>query len=134
MPAKRVPGQIADDSMILVAVVTIVSKDQVRIQVLVLLQLFQRFLDLGPVVGKETVAKSLYDDFLALCLFKKELRAGSGLPLAFRIRAENNPADIHIRIAGKQLQNGTAAANLDVIGVRSQAQHLEWCRRVAREI
>ena len=34
MPAESVPGQIADDTMVLVAVVAIVSKDQVRIQVL----------------------------------------------------------------------------------------------------
>src|SRR5579862_3385193 len=109
MPAKGVPGQIADYTMVLMTVVAIVGEDQVRIQFLVFLHSLQRLLDLGSVVGKESVAKSFYDDLLAFGFLQKKLGAVPGFAFAFGVRAEDNPAHIHVGITGEQLQDGAAA-------------------------
>ena len=51
-----VPGQVADGAVVLMAVVAVVGKDKIWIGFG--FQFFEKFLDPGAIVGKETVAES----------------------------------------------------------------------------
>jgi len=67
--AERVPGQIADGSMILVPVIAVMSKNQVGTQIP--LYGFEEFLNSCSFVGEKPVAKILHGYFFTLGLFEE---------------------------------------------------------------
>src|SRR5258708_36880311 len=80
--------------------------------------------------GKEAVAKAVHVDRGAAHALEEEAPARLGLAAALLVAAEHDPAHAQRRALGDQAQNGAAAANLDVVGMRAEAEQPE--RRVAR--
>jgi len=122
--AKRVPGQLADQAMVLVRVVPVLGEDQVGLHLLQLF--FENGLDLRAFKGEETVFEIFYDQFFLLGLFCEQIETLTGFMLAFAATVgEDHPGKFEIGIFRKPLQDGTAAADLDVIGVTADAEDLE---------
>ncbi len=73
--SECVPGQVGDGPVVLVPVVTIMRKNQIRAHSS--FELFKEFLDLAALIRKEAIAK-LFDDDLCFCGFAQiHPRAGS---------------------------------------------------------
>ena len=71
MVAKRVPGQLGCEPMILMEVFPIVREDQIRRDGR--FQVFEELLDVSSAVGQEAVAEVAHDDLLALGSSKARL-------------------------------------------------------------
>ena len=119
--------------MVLVPVVAVVSENQVRIYVF--LDFFEEFLDFHPLIWEKAVAELLHHHCGSpLCLLEKKCRAGTGFALPLASGTEYHPNNIQIRIGGEQLQDSTAAANFDVVGVGPQTQHRKLARRIRGQV
>src|SRR6266850_2334287 len=121
MIAKRVPGQLRHYTMILVQVVAVVRKNQIRGDLL--LQVFEKFFYLGANIRKKTVFEVADHDFRRCRFLKKEIRASTRLNCSLRIRADDEPVNATPIMAFEQLQNGPAATDLDVVAMRAQTQN-----------
>src|SRR5271154_2019662 len=73
MVAPCVPGQFADQTMILMEIVPVMSKDEVRRNLC--LQFLKESFYLAPVVGQEPILELLDQNFFASSLFEKCHRA-----------------------------------------------------------
>src|SRR5262245_2350623 len=108
--AKRVPGQIRQDSMVLVAIVTVMREDEIRLE---RLQLLEERLDAFAVERKKTRAKFLDDDSRLRGAGHQFLRAHAGLPRSRACAAEHDPEDVEVVVIANQLQQRAAAPDLD---------------------
>ena len=78
--------------------------------------------------------------------FQEQSRALAGLAFPFAVGTKHDPAKFHVGVATNQLKDRAPTTDLDVIGVRSQAEHFEaraairdqwqpvhgWCGEKAR--
>src|SRR5437016_3738046 len=108
-----IPREVADSAMILMSIIAVMGKNQIRIYIP--LYFFKEFFNLRPIIGKEAITEVPDYYLLSLRIFKKERCAGPGFPLAFAARAEDYPNNVQISVARKQLQNRAPAANLNII-------------------
>ena len=127
MVAQRVPRQLADETVILVKVVSRVSEDQVGLDSR--LQLLERVLDLAADVREEAVAKAVDDD---LVRSRRLARNASALARASSARAPSargRPRSPRLRRCGWQREQRRAAADLDVVRVAPSASTRAAARR-----
>ena len=110
---ESVPCQIRKDTVILMPVVTIMGKDDIRIELR--LDLLEPILDRWPLAGKVAFVKRSYFDLFA-CDATQEIL---GTPIRFfrarSRRAKDNPADIQFRNLSTQLQEGSAGTDLNIV-------------------
>src|SRR5882724_2750211 len=118
-----VPGQVRDESMILMQIVTRVSEDDVRRALG--LQLLEERLDAFADVRKEARLE-VPDDHVALRRIGEEaLRAGQGLLVALAARADHHPLDFGMDVLRQEPQDRSAATDLDVVAVGADAEQTQ---------
>src|SRR5262249_52350498 len=82
-------------------------------------------LDIRAVVGEETVAKPGLQDRVLRHAGEHRFGAGAGLLNPGVPTAEDDPADVPDRAVGDQLEDRAAAADLRVVRMPSQQEHVE---------
>src|SRR5207237_1829417 len=128
--SERVPRQLAQEPVVLVQVVPVVGEDHVRLDLA--LELLEGALDVAAVVGEERVRKPTEAHL--------DRRAGEqcpGAPLGLASAclvgaADDDPADLEPAVEPLQAQQGTAAADLEVVGVRAEREDAQQLRRPGR--
>ena len=120
MIPERIPRQLGEEAMVLVAIGKEVRKHQVGLDLL--LQRFEAMLDSLTLGGEEGVPEISDNHSLLASAFQEGARAGPGLAPPGRPGAEYHPPDIQAGPLLNQLQNRAPATDLDVIGMRSEAQ------------
>src|SRR5256885_2389026 len=126
--AERLPGDVRDDPVILVAVVAAMGENHVRRERS--LDRFEHLLDLAQGGGEVPVAE-LVDVYPAGSSPGQEL-AGAlpGLALAGSSgTAKDDPMTVHVAPGGEQGEDRAATADLDVVGVRAKTKDTERARR-----
>src|SRR5271168_1703680 len=108
--------------MVLMQVASVVSENEIGIDAL--LEVLEKVFDIGSHVGEEAVAKRSDLDRLGAGVAQESARAGLGLLLPYSRGAEHHPMENGVRIQRHQPQHRTAAANLDVVSVSTQAENL----------
>ena len=107
MVAKRVPGELRCESVILVPIVAVVREDQIggddRFQVL------EELLDVSSAVRKETVSEVPDDDLLPLAPVEKGLGACVHLVCPLAVSAQDDPADLDAWMGRDQPKDRPAA-------------------------
>src|SRR5712671_1138409 len=106
--------------MVLVTVVPVMREDQVRAKRT--RDLLERPLDLLPVIREVTASELFDDDSFSGRTGKKCVRARARFTRAAALRAEHHPPDRQALMIADQLEQRAAAANLDVVGMRAEAQ------------
>lgn len=116
---KRVPGQLTQQAMVLMQVMSIMCEDDVGSYGF---ELFEIFLDLDPDVRKETIPKALDDDFLLLHRAQEGIRAGYRFGGARGVVCpEHDPMEACAGILLDQFQKSAAATDFDVVAVCTEA-------------
>ena len=126
--AERLPGDVRDDPVILVAVVAAMSENHVRRERS--LDRFEHVLDLAQGGGEVPVAE-LVDVYPARSGPGQEL-AGAlpGLALAGSSgTAEDDPMTVHVAPGREEGEDRAATADLDVVGVGAETKDPERARR-----
>lgn len=100
MIPESIPGQFADDSVILMQIMATVCKDDVRR--IVTLQLLEIVLDVVTDVGKVTVPELFHDHTLAGGASQEQIGAPYCFPSPPSGSTEDNPAEISFRIFRRQ--------------------------------
>ena len=124
MVTERIPGKIREKPVILMTIVSIMRKDDVRSK-----RMFHRFekvLHPGALKRKEA-SLELFHDYLVCYVLEKGLRAGTSFVSTLAFRAENDPPNVHIRSFPYPFQDCPAAADLYVISVRAETKNV-LCR------
>jgi hypothetical protein len=109
-----------------------VRENQVRRETL---ELFELVLDFGPDIGKIAVFElpNIHSPYGGLTgTFQEQRGRAFGFSNPLGTRSERDPSDLQASILLGQSQDRTAATDLDVIAVSSQAKHPE--RIVVREV
>src|SRR5207247_2396431 len=127
MVPERVPGELRDEAMILMAVPSIVGEDDIGRGLL--LQRFEVLLDLGADIREESVAKPLDDDLVVPRLGEEQPGAVSRLALAFRVGAEHDPVKAGLRASRSELQDRATAGDIEVVGLRLGDEQLDALAR-----
>ena len=130
MIAERVPGEIGQHPVVLMAIVAIVRQHQVGRRPL---QRFENALMAAPSYGKWPSRNCLMMTRVRLAPFRKAAaprRASRSRSARCR---EHDPGDVDGFGALKERQDQPAAADLDVVGMRAKAQELERRRRLRRD-
>ena len=117
---KRIPGQIGKDPVILMAVVPIMGKDDVRLELS--LELLEIFLDARAFEGEKAIAKMFDDDLLSGDPLQEGPCTGPGFAGATPFRAEHHPYNVHCAAFSGQFEYGSATADFDVVGMRSETE------------
>jgi hypothetical protein len=121
--AKGIPRQVRDQAVILMPIVSIVREDNVGIELV--LEFLELFLDFMAQKRQEAIAIIL-DFYVAFTsLLEKGGSASSGFLSPHLIRAEDDPLDTHAIMPLEKLEQGSAAADLDVITMRPQTKNPE---------
>jgi hypothetical protein len=123
MVAEGVPGQLRDQPVVLVGVVAPGDDHQVGRDLT--LQVLEHLLDLRPRPGEEAVPERLEDHAGPLHVLEERGRAGGRLPLAHPVGGQHHPGDVQRDPGGGQLQDGPAAADLDVVGMGADDKDLQ---------
>src|ERR1700722_19350447 len=108
--------------MILMSVVAPMSENQIWRDSA--LQLFKTIFHCGSTVGQETVAE-FFQQHLAFRSAGKKFSAFLRFARASARGREYDPAEFQFGITFLQLQQRSAAADFNVVGVRSQAKDLQ---------
>jgi hypothetical protein len=115
MVPERVPGQLRDQSMILMQIHSMVGEYQLRID------LALQFLEVGfyfiSDIGEEPVFEFLDDNRPPLGACKESGGAHPSLFFSIFACAEDYPIDKNVLVLADQLEDGPAAANLDVVAM-----------------
>src|SRR3989344_5523455 len=119
--AKAVPREFRDEPMVLMQIVAIVGEDQVRLHSAP--QFFEIVLDLLADVREEAVLEVLDDDLARTRARQEKRRALLRFPGALRIGTEDHPVKLQVRVVLNELENGSTAADLDVVAMCAQAQN-----------
>ena len=115
-----VPGQLADESMILMEIMPIVREDDVRVDES--LQVLEDVLDLATEVREEAVSKSMDDHVRPACRLQKDVPALPRLRLAHALRTQHDPRHLELRLCTCQRQQRGPTADLDVVRMRSDQE------------
>src|ERR1700733_9646426 len=121
MIAPGVPSQFASESVVLVQVVPVMSKDQIRRDPL--LHLFEETLHFCALIGQEAILEFLDQDLFASRLLQKRLGASAGLFGPRLGGAEFHPENGGVTVLREQPQNGAATANFDIVAMRAQTKN-----------
>jgi hypothetical protein len=121
MIPERVPGQLGEEAMVLVAIREEVREHEVGLEGL--FDLLEDLFDTLALIRKEAGLKSLYDNLLAAHALEKPARTALGFCGPPATRAEHNPAHFQVRPFTHELQQRAATTNFNVIGVRPEAKH-----------
>jgi hypothetical protein len=126
MIAKGVPGKLGDDAMVLMPIFQAVCQDQIWLHLG--LDAFEAVLDLRADARKIALAVLL--DFDARRAGVGQEISGAGARLGFSPPGggEHYPAHARAGVLREQPQQRAAAADLDVVTVRAQAQNAERSR------
>jgi hypothetical protein len=123
MITEGIVGQLGNQPMILVSISVPMGQDQSRIKVG-----FDRLkvvLDLGTLEREIPIAKPTYIDPL-VCNTLKECRcAVFGFSFANLGCTEDYPSHCQVGDLRDKAQNGSTAANLNIIGMSTQAKQLQ---------
>ena len=122
MIAEGIPGQFRQQTVVLVRIVRLVGEYQVRRNQL--LQFFKNSLHFGAVIGHESVGKFLQDETIDMRAAKR-LRRELCLRPTNANGAEDDPVKGDGGVLLDEAQNRAAAADLDVVGMRTEAQNLK---------
>src|SRR5262245_31408212 len=93
MVSKSIPGQVGNESMILMKILTVMSKNYVRITNL--LQLFKIFFYFNGGIRKKSVAEIFQDDLFGCRIFQKQICAFLRFLFPDFAAAKNNPHHLH---------------------------------------
>jgi len=121
MIPERVPGQLGEDAMVLVAIREEVREHQVGLEGL--FDLLEDLLDTLALIRKEAGLEPLYDNLLAAHALEKPARTALGFRGPPATCAEHNPAHFQVTPFTRELQQRSTTTNLNVIGVRPEAKH-----------
>ena len=120
LAAEGVPGELVDDAMVLVEIVPVMSKNEIRLHRLQ--RLHEGFQGLALV--REVAATEVLDDHVAPPVAPQErIGAGLGLGAAHPLGGQHHPVDLDLGMLLNQAQHGRATADLDVVGMRAEEQH-----------
>ena len=121
--AKRVPDELGDRAVILMGVGSRGAEDQVGLEAR-FFSLSNSLLDRRELRGEESVAEPLDDDPRARRAVEKEGRGPARLagPLGVALKTTQSTSAFRF---GEQPQDRAAAADLDVVGVRAEAQQAQ---------
>jgi hypothetical protein len=106
--------------VVLVSVVVTVREDERRLEIA--FDGLEAVFDIGALGREIAVAESKYLDLFLRHIFKHRSRAVSRFSPTPLIGAENDPSHDETRCLGSDAQNGSAAADLDIVGVGTQAK------------
>src|SRR6266404_5891623 len=121
MVPKCVPGKFGDQSVILMCVLAVVSKDEVRGRQF--LQVFEQLLDGGSLKRHEAIAEILQHHAVPLDA-GKQFRAALRFSFANSVSTEYYPLKYTARVLFPEPENCATATNFDVVRVAAQAQNL----------
>src|SRR5207244_5922500 len=108
-------------AMVLMCVVAAVGEDEIRLDAA--LELLEPGLDLGRLRGTQSIAEVVHLDAGALGALEEIDRGRAGLFLAGPVRRQHAPENVEPDPGSLPLQQGGAGADLDIVGMRSQAQY-----------
>ena len=123
MVAEGIPGQLPDGPVVLVQVRGVVGEDQVGVR-----SRFERLepiLDGGADEGEIALAKGVDLDLDAPGPGQQLGGGGARFRLARGSGGEDHPAHGASRVLREQAQDGSAAADLQVVAMRSQAEQVQ---------
>src|SRR5262245_23976247 len=118
--AKSVPGKLREDAMILVSILEAMRQDDIGVEVR--FQHLEAILDFGPMPRKVAAAERM-DLERELPWAQQARESGFGLPAALALRREHGAMEPDLRVGGPPALQRPAAADLDVVAVRAEAQH-----------
>src|SRR4051812_6013571 len=90
---------------------------------------FERFeclLDVGVGSGEKAVSESRDSDLIARSTRQEALRARAQLALSLGRATEHDPGDVNRPILGQKREQRSAAADIDVIAMRAEAENMSW--------
>src|SRR5262245_50735985 len=104
-------------------VFAVMGEDDVRLHAL-LLQRLKGLFDLRPLIRKEAVAERMDRTELSAGSFEELLSARLGFGATGPRAAKDDPMHFHVGKLRHELEHRAAAADLDIVGVRAEAEHL----------
>src|SRR3984893_15825049 len=119
--AKRVPGELAHETMILVLVGAMVREHDIRRWEI--LQGLEGVLDGRIFSGEEAVPEVVRQHARVGGTLQKASGARPQFTLTLAARAEHRPGDVPSAPAGEQFQERSAAADLDIVTVSAETQN-----------
>ena len=122
--AKGVESKLGQQSMVLMSVALPMGQDERRIEIA--FDGLEAVLDVGDLGGEISVAEPKHLDLFLRHTLKDGGRAVARLGPTLVIAAENDPSHDETGHLVSDAQNGSAAADLDVVGVGTQAKQLKW--------
>ena len=122
--AEGVVSKLGQQPVVLMSVALPVGQDERRIEIA--FDGLEAVLDVGALGGEIPIAEPKHLDLLSQ-KHAQERRPRCSAPRsrAGSIAAENDPSHDEIGYLGSDAQNGSAAADLDVVGVGTQAKQLQ---------
>src|SRR5271170_845830 len=120
MIAECIPGQLANQAMILMQIVSSVSKYQVGFETS--LNRRDEFLDRFALVRKITIAEIPDHHVRTACVLQKRTSGLASFAFSHRIRTEYHPVKLELGIFLDQAKDRAAASDFDVVAMRAQAQ------------
>jgi len=90
-----------------------------------ILERFEVRLDIGALMRKESVTMIEYIHFFFRCPRKKATRSGQCFFFSRARSTEHNPATFNSSSGSEDRKDCSSAANLDVIGMRTEAEYPE---------
>ena len=119
MIPERVPGELADQAVVLVEVVPGVREDELGVDAR--LEILEDILHLGGRVRQVSVPERVDLD-RSIPGIRQHLRgARAGLVTSLAGRSEDDPVDRDVGLRVTEREDGAAAADLEVVGVSSIA-------------
>src|SRR6185503_9634270 len=119
---ERVPGELRDQSVILVPILAVMGEDEVRRHPP--LDLLEEALHRLPRVRQEAVPEVLDHDLLPLDVAQDGTGARQRFRPSPRVRREDDPRDGGRVTVLEKLEDRPTAADLDVVTVRTEAEHM----------
>jgi hypothetical protein len=123
MVPKRIPRQFRHQTVILMEIVTVVRKYQIRRKIG--FYLLEALLDFRSTIGKKAIAQTVYDNRPIGDIFQKRSGAFPGFLLAPLVGAKDNPTNRQLAVQARQTQDSATATDLNVVTVRAQAEKAE---------
>ena len=120
MVAPRVPGQLANETMILVEVVSSVREDDVGIDAA--FSSSKTSLTSPPTYGKKPSRNPCTTTFGPPRRLEEDARRSPAPRLPLVLRAEHDPRHLELRVRPRERQQRRAATDLDVVGVRAEKE------------
>jgi hypothetical protein len=119
MIPPSVPRKLVYDAVVLMEIVARVGQNQVGREPA--FQVLKKLLYLDALIGKEAVAELQDGDMLGSGTLQEKGRAAAGFAFAIRAGAKNDPVEFQIAPGTQELENRAAAADLDVVGMSTEA-------------